>query len=138
MQRILAAGGLVLNQDGALLMIYRRLKWDLPKGHLDKNESLEECALREVREETGLKNLSVKSFVGTTDHIYYESLFKEEAIKETHWFLMSGDKNETLVPLLQESIEEVVWVPLPKIKKYLGNTFDNVEEIIKKSPFYNQ
>src|SRR5687768_2564827 len=49
---VLAAGGLVQNEKEELLMIYRKGKWDLPKGKLDKNEKLEDCALREVMEET--------------------------------------------------------------------------------------
>src|SRR5215204_4522110 len=45
---IKAAGGLVVNDDRHLLLIFRRGKWDLPKGKLDPGESLETCALREV------------------------------------------------------------------------------------------
>src|ERR1700730_7271010 len=54
-QVILAAGGLVMDQHKQVLLIHRKGKWDLPKGKLDKKESLEACALREVKEETGLK-----------------------------------------------------------------------------------
>lgn len=136
MQKVLAAGGIVINQDRALLMIYRRFLWDLPKGHLDKGESLEHCAIREVQEETGLKNLQVKNFIGKTEHIYYERLFKEEAIKETHWFEMLGDKNETLVPLEKESIERVEWVAVNNLKKYLANSYENIEVIIKMSSLF--
>ncbi|WP_197492257.1 NUDIX hydrolase [Arachidicoccus ginsenosidimutans] len=137
MKKVLAAGGIVINQDKELLMIFRRLLWDLPKGHLDKGETLEGCAIHEVQEETGLKNLQLKGFVGKTEHIYYERKFREEAIKETHWFEMLGDKNEQLIPLEKESIERAEWVPKSKLKKYLFNTFENVEEIIKKSSIYN-
>ncbi|MGC4056991.1 MAG: NUDIX domain-containing protein [Chitinophagaceae bacterium] len=55
-----SAGGVVINEKQEILMIYRRGKWDLPKGKLDEGESLEECALREVTEETGLKELQTR------------------------------------------------------------------------------
>ena len=51
---IKAGGGLVKNKAGQILLIFRRGKWDLPKGKLDDNETLLQCAIREVREETGL------------------------------------------------------------------------------------
>ena len=49
-----AGGGLVRNEKKEILIIFRRGKWDLPKGKLDKGEKLEDCAVREVEEETGL------------------------------------------------------------------------------------
>ena len=54
-----AAGGLVLNENKELLFIFRRGKWDLPKGKLDEGETIEQCAIREVAEETGVKNISL-------------------------------------------------------------------------------
>ncbi len=45
---VIAAGGLVQNSNGETLFIYRNDKWDLPKGHMEEGESLEEAALREV------------------------------------------------------------------------------------------
>jgi 8-oxo-dGTP pyrophosphatase MutT (NUDIX family) len=51
---IKAGGGIVVNEQNEVLLIYRRGKWDLPKGKLDDGETIEECALREVKEETGL------------------------------------------------------------------------------------
>jgi len=68
-----AAGGLVINKNKEVLMIFRRGKWDLPKGKLDKGETLEECAVREVEEETGLKNISLHKHLLTTFHTYHES-----------------------------------------------------------------
>ena len=49
-----AGGGLVSNGAQAWLFMFRRGKWDLPKGKLDAGETLEQCAIREVGEETGL------------------------------------------------------------------------------------
>src|SRR5438046_1555734 len=43
-------GGLVINEKDEVLMIFRRGKWDLPKGKIDQGESIEQCAVREVKE----------------------------------------------------------------------------------------
>jgi len=58
-----AAGGLVINEKKELLFILRRGLWDLPKGKNDGNEDSKECALREVKEETGF-DIEVKKLLG--------------------------------------------------------------------------
>ncbi|MFO7673536.1 MAG: NUDIX domain-containing protein, partial [Lutibacter sp.] len=65
-----AAGGKVLNANNEVLFIYRFNKWDLPKGKLDKGESIFACAIREVEEECGITNLQVIKPLETTYHIY--------------------------------------------------------------------
>ena len=87
-KKIIAAGGLVQNEQGELLMIYRRGKWDLPKGKLDKNETIEACAVREVMEETGLTNIELGKWIDTGYHLYFDPYLNEDVIKETHWFAM--------------------------------------------------
>ncbi|MEX0274790.1 MAG: NUDIX hydrolase, partial [Flavobacteriaceae bacterium] len=67
---VTAGGGLVRNQKGKVLFIYRNDKWDLPKGKLDKGETIEECAIREVEEETGVKDLRIEHLLKTTYHIF--------------------------------------------------------------------
>ncbi|HEY5371473.1 MAG TPA: NUDIX hydrolase [Hanamia sp.] len=123
-----AAGGLVTNSDGEILMILRRGKWDLPKGHLDKGETLEECALREVTEETGLKNLELGQFIQITLHTY--SLFGKHILKETHWYLMNAKGDENLIPQTEEHITEIRWIKKTELKKYLSNTFPSIAEIL--------
>lgn len=90
MKMIEAAGGIVINKDDKILFIYRLGKWDLPKGKLEPNEKLDEAALREVEEETGLKELVLENFVNTTFHIYKEKKDGKEIriLKATHWFKM--------------------------------------------------
>ncbi len=136
MKRVLAAGGVVINQHNELLLIYRRSLWDLPKGHLEKKETLEQCALREVREETGLKTLELICFLGISEHIYFDNKLNEEAIKETHWYEMKGDKNEPLHPLEVESIERVEWSKANMVMRYLYHSFDNLKPIIQKSSLF--
>src|SRR6478752_5737606 len=52
-----AAGGLVYTPNEEVLLIFRKGKWDLPKGKLDDGEELETCAIREVEEETGIQHV---------------------------------------------------------------------------------
>jgi len=129
---IIAAGGLVWNEKNELLMIFRQGKWDLPKGKIDEGETLEECAIREVQEETGLSNLILGSFVGVTQHEYYDRFLKTPAIKESHWFSMKAFSAEALIPQEEEDITEIRWVEAFDINKHLQNSFLNIELIIKQ------
>ncbi|RNI34213.1 NUDIX domain-containing protein [Hanamia caeni] len=125
---IKAGGGLVKNNSGNMLLMFRRGKWDLPKGKLDEGESIEECALREVEEETGLHHLSLIKPLTITYHTY--NLFGKHNLKETHWFLMHADGNENLIPQTEEDISEILWVEKQDLKKYLANTFPTIEIVL--------
>ncbi len=129
-KKIIAAGGLVFNDDDELLMIFRRNKWDLPKGKLDGDESIEECALREVKEETGLKNLQLEKFINITLHEYFDQFSNEEVVKETHWFKMLASNNQDLIPQYDEGIEQIEWVNEKDLAIKLRNSYANIIEII--------
>jgi 8-oxo-dGTP pyrophosphatase MutT (NUDIX family) len=131
MKRVSAAGGIVLNERGEILIIFRRSKWDLPKGHLEKGETFEQCALREVKEETGLQNLSVVRFIGTTEHEYYDNFVNADVIKETQWFEMSASGNEPLKAQAEESIEWIRWIRKDELIHYLNNSYRNIIDIFK-------
>ena len=126
---IKAGGGLVLNEKGELLLIFRRGKWDLPKGKLEKGEAIDECALREVQEETGLKNVNLMKPSGSTFHTYY--LQPRWIIKESIWFQMSANSKEQLKPQLEEDITEIKWVSLDQVKNYEQNMFPALIPLIK-------
>jgi 8-oxo-dGTP pyrophosphatase MutT (NUDIX family) len=129
-ERIIAAGGIVKNEDDKILFIYRRGKWDLPKGKLDDGESIEECAVREVEEETGLRNIRLGEIVGVTHHSYVER--EMEIDKETHWFAMKVEGTQNLAPQIEEDILELKWVSEHELAKYLSNTYTNIVEIVEK------
>lgn len=135
MKKIMAAGGLVENEKGELLMIFRREKWDLPKGKLDNNETPESCALREVAEETGLQEITLGNFIGTTTHQYFDQWISEGVVKETYWYKMSVKNDPQLIPQMEEDITEIKWVNRAQISKYLSNTYNNIVDIISKSGF---
>jgi 8-oxo-dGTP pyrophosphatase MutT (NUDIX family) len=129
-EKIIAAGGIVENEEGKILFQYRRGKWDLPKGKLDKGETIEACAVREVEEETGLKNIQLGKLIGITNHFYHER--QQDIDKETHWYAMKVTGEQTLVPQLDEDILELRWVGKDELERYLSNTFKNIIEIVEK------
>ena len=136
MKKIIAAGGLVTNSKAELLMIFRRGFWDLPKGKLDKGETIEACAIREVQEETGIKSLELEKFTGITLHEYFDKYLKEKVIKETHWYAMKAAEGETLIPQTEEDIEEIKWVNRNELERYLELSYKNIVEVVNKYYLY--
>jgi 8-oxo-dGTP pyrophosphatase MutT (NUDIX family) len=107
---IVAAGGAVFNTSGDVLMIYRRGFWDLPKGKVDDGESIQEAAVREVQEETGLENIRVISPLPDTYHTYRDEKGRR-VLKKTCWFQMATE-DTNLVPQTTEDIEIAEWTSL--------------------------
>lgn len=128
---IQAAGGVVKNENKKILMMLRRGKWDLPKGKLDEGETLQQCAKREVEEETGLKNLEIIKPIIITYHTYVQ--FGKHNLKETHWYAMKATSNEKLIPQTEEDITELKWVKKEDLSPFLLNTFPTIAIVIKHS-----
>lgn len=126
---IIAGGGLVKNKEGEYLMIFRKGKWDLPKGKIEKSEDIKSCALREVEEETDVKNLSLDYKLGKTYHTY--KLKNKWVLKETHWYAMRTNSNEKLIPQANEGIEKAEWVAKKEVKQLLKNSFSSIKEVFK-------
>ncbi|MCT2561704.1 NUDIX hydrolase [Chryseobacterium herbae] len=130
-----AAGGLVSNPQGELLFIKRLGKWDLPKGKMEKGESREESAIREIEEETGLKDVELVKFINTTYHIYIERN-GEKILKCTHWFEMNFNGEDTSKPQIEEGITEVAWKNTAQIEdEVFPSTFQNIKLIV--NDFWN-
>lgn len=127
---ITAAGGAVKNEKEELLLIFRRGKWDLPKGKLDDGETLKECAVREVQEETGLKNISLQEKLITTYHTYNQ--FGKHILKESHWYKMKAAFDQKLIPQTEEDITEVKWVGLNDLEKYKSKSYPNIVEVLEQ------
>lgn len=125
---IQAAGGLVRNEKDEVLLIFRRGKWDLPKGKLDKGEKLEDCAVREVEEETGLSKVKLISPLTITYHTYHEGA--RFILKESHWYNMRVSGDQKLVPQTDEDIQEIKWVKAEELGLYLKNTFPSVVDVL--------
>ena len=122
-----AGGGFILDENNAVLMMFRRGKWDLPKGKLDKKETIEECAVRETEEETGLKNIELISPLITTHHTYHEGT--KSIMKETSWFRMKVTGDQKLVPQTSEQISKLEWVNKDDLEKYKKNSFPSVIDV---------
>jgi ADP-ribose pyrophosphatase YjhB (NUDIX family) len=130
---IQAGGGLVLNEKGEVLFMFRRGKWDLPKGKLDPGETLEACALREVEEETGVDELKLIRFLLVTEHEYEER--GSVILKETHWYLMKTNSDQVLVPQKEEDISELRWIGPANFRIIQRNTYPAILEVLNAGGF---
>lgn len=123
-----AGGGLVKNNAGEYLLIFRNKKWDLPKGKLEKRETFKVAAKREVEEECGIKGLKIVSPLHESYHIY--SLQGKLNIKQTHWFEMSYSGTKTTIPQQKEGIEKAVWLKKSQITRLKKNMYPSIVDIL--------
>lgn len=126
---IQAAGGLVYTSDHQFLLIFRKGKWDLPKGKLDEGETLETCAVREVQEETGLSRATLEKPLCVTYHTYAEH--GKNILKESHWYLMKAANKELLTPQSEEDIEKCEWIGADKLAPYMEDTHPSIIDVLK-------
>ncbi len=132
-----AAGGVVENTKGEVLLIHRRGFWDLPKGKIDKGETIEQAAVREVMEETGLKQVQITQPVHfsrlknkATYHTY--TIDDQLALKVSYWFKMTTDFDGVLIPQLEEDIEQAIWVKKSDIPNYFDNMYLSIIDVLKE------
>ena len=125
---IVAGGGKVLNPEGKILFIFRNGKWDLPKGKAGHKETIDETALREVSEETGVSGLKITKPLDITYHIFKRN--DQYFIKITYWFEMYSEFDGELLPQEKEGITKVKWVSPKKLNKIKKNSYANIEALI--------
>lgn len=125
---IKAGGGLVINENKEYLLMFRNGKWDLPKGKIETDEKVKEGACREIEEETGVKVLSVTKKAGKTYHTY--KLKDKWMLKETTWYIMTGDIKSKLKPQKEENIEQVGWYSKLEAKKLITkNSYPSIRDV---------
>ena len=122
-----AAGGLVRHEDGRFLFIHRNGKWDLPKGRIEKNEPIRIAAVREVEEETGVDGLEIVKPLIETFHVFNRN--GKYKLKKTFWFEMKTASTVTLIPQLNEGIEQAVWVFEKEIPHKFENAYENIKQV---------
>lgn len=127
---VLAAGGVVFNEQEEIALIFKRGLWDLPKGKINEEETAEEAALREVREETGLKELDLGPFLSHSYHTYQRDDARK--LKKTVWFLMHSGQRE-LHPQTEEQIQEARWTDPVAFLDQSGTTYPSVQTLLHQA-----
>lgn len=123
-----AAGGVVRNERGELLMILLRGRWDLPKGHVEAGEDCREAALREVREETGVVAQTIgDEHLCRTWHAY--DTYGRWELKCTTWWAMTA-LSEALVAQTEEGISEVRWCSADEVAKNMNTTYETIKMVV--------
>lgn len=125
-----AAGGLVENERHEILWIYRKGKWDLPKGKMEAGETIELTAIREVEEECGIQVGRLVSHVLTTYHTYKES--KQYILKANHWYHMLASSAQPLTPQTSEGIDHVCWKNKSEWPDLLQKSYRSIEDVIMR------
>ena len=115
-----AAGGIVSDGNGDILMIHRLGCWDFPKGKVEDGEDWETAALREVEEETGLHDITLAEPLPNTYHTY--QLRGTPILKITHWYAMNAPQ-QPLTPQTEEDITQAVWVPQTEVSDRLQKSY---------------
>ena len=132
---VLAAGGVVLRKHPGgkpdVLMIYRNKVWDLPKGKQEKGETAEETAMREVREEVGIRAVRLIKQLGTTVHGYERK--GEYHVKTTYWYQMATPEKQ-FKPQAEENIEKAGWVPWDKSLEVVG--YPTLKTLLEEAQVY--
>jgi len=122
-----AAGGVVKRKDGKQLAIFRRGKWDLPKGKVEKGEFYKQTALREVSEECGLRSIEAGKKFSDTFHVYSEN--GKSFLKRTVWYEMNLTAEEPVVVQESEDITDYIWFDYNSVKDIMKNTFESLKDI---------
>jgi 8-oxo-dGTP pyrophosphatase MutT (NUDIX family) len=125
---VVAAGGKVYNPSGEVLFIYRNDKWDLPKGGAEKRETIDQTAIREVQEETGVEGLSITKPLEMTYHIFKRN--GRHKIKVTYWFEMKTDFVGELLPQAKEGITKAEWLTKEQIDIAMNNSYANIKLLV--------
>lgn len=127
-----SAGGVVFRMDdGAPLVLLIRdsyRNWGFPKGHLEAGEAPDAAALREVREETGIDDLTLH---GEIDAIEWQFRFRGRAIhKVCHFFLMQTATTRTS-PQRAEGISACRWLPFEDAESLIA--YANARGVLRKA-----
>jgi len=125
-----AAGGLIQNETGDWLFIHRNGIWDLPKGKLEKGESIEACAVREVTEECGIEEPNIIRPLSTTYHTY--TLKGQRILKPTYWYLMKSADTSELVPQTEEGITDVKWITTKDAIELAKDSFGSIRTVVSE------
>lgn len=127
LKAIAAAGGYLvrMNEKGKIevLLIYRRGKWDLPKGKVDPGETIDQAGIREVEEEVGAKGIEILAKLEESHHTYPHK--GKLVFKTTSWYVMTTTSDE-LTPQAEEDIQKLEWFEWENAERLLG--YDSLKQ----------
>ena len=133
---IAAAGGVILNERNELLLIYRKGKWDIPKGKIEEGESNDVAAIREVGEETGISQVEITHPLAdipvngnATWHFYRQK--GERVLKPTYWFEMRSNSDVAFIPQQEEGIERIQWTDRSTLSEYYNNSYGSIRDVLE-------
>jgi ADP-ribose pyrophosphatase YjhB (NUDIX family) len=118
-----------VEKDGKYLLIYRKKKWDLPKGKLDKGESIKKCATREMEEETGVK-VQIEVKIEAVWHTYIQN--RKYILKKTHWYAMKCINDSKMAPQKEEGIKKVEWMDMKQVRKALHGSYRSIRYVMQE------
>lgn len=127
--KVVKAAGGVVDKDGKFLMIFRRKVWDLPKGKLDKGETIEQCAKREVEEETGVE-VEIEKEIVAVWHTYI--IRKKYILKKTHWYAMRCIDDKMMAPQKNEGIKKVEWMDIDEVRNALHGSYRSIRYVMQE------
>lgn len=127
---VAAGGGVVRNEKGELLMIFRKSRWDLPKGKAEKNESISVTAIREVKEECGLQEVFITDYHPQVT-FHFNFLKAKLCIKETFWYKMHAQSSQPLVPQAIENITDIRWADADQADLLLQQSYPLIREVVR-------
>jgi len=125
-----AGGGIVQNDDGEFLLIFRNGKWDLPKGQQDDGEALSLTAIRETSEECGIKELTLIKPIASTRHSYW--LDDLLVFKKTQWYHLHTPGRPTPCPQVEEGIELCCWCSKEEAKQLLNESYPSIRWLFQR------
>lgn len=120
-----AAGGVVTAEDGRLLVMTRNGRADQPKGMVEAGETLQQAALRETNEETGLVRLQSDGLLLKSYHIY--NLYGGWHLKQTSWFALRGHTGDPFKPQMEEGVTAVEWVSRERWRTLLSGSYATMD-----------
>ena len=122
-----AAGGMVRSDD-CFLVIERNGFWDIPKGKMEKGETPEMSAYREIEEECGISGHQIQELLTITYHTY--SYKGRLVLKKTFWFNFTYSGQEVLEPQAEEGITKVEWFSEDRISEIRSNTYGSINDVL--------
>ncbi len=131
---IVAAGGMVRNEREEFLFFKKNGFWDLPKGHVETHETVQEAAIREVKEESGIKQLKIVGALPESWHCYFYQT--QPVLKKTYWFEMEANSSEQLQAQISEGISDLKWVSFTQLTDICKGSYKSLNELIQK--FYTK